>query len=549
MTVSVVSRLAEAPADGRIVLLGDPAQMPPDPRIAFVVRAGIPDDQRQALITAIETGAAVAPAATATSPQDPDEARRAQVAFSASRKLAAASDLAQTEAIAAQAIAEMLDCERATCLFYDGDDGSLWSEARSRAAGDDRIASAGLAGWSARTGLASEAAIAADDPRFFAPIDDPDGDGTDHLLVQPIIGADARVHAVLIAIRPARRPGFGTAERAVLGRFAALAAPLLDQLSIHVEGQQLLAEGDEAEQLFRAEAIEAATVAKLGDVVRAGPGWLTWSYWLLVVLLLGTTAFVCFGRVATYSSGPAVVRSKARTSITARTAGNVVDVLVAPGDRVAAGAVIAQLDDVDQRASVDRVAHEFESQLRNHMLDLLDANTEVTLRSLRQELDQARSALGERAIRTSTAGTISDVRVRTGQHVEPGDIAAATVNGDAGLEVVALLPGEDRPQLSAGMSLRLELDGYRYAYQILEIESVSSDVIAPSEARRVLGTDIAETLQIGGPVVVVRGRVALSSFDADGRTYQYHDGMFGRAEVRVHEERIIYAIIPGAKRF
>lgn len=546
---SVVARIDQAPVEGRIMVIGDPDQPLADPRIAFVVRAAIPDDQLQALIIAIATGSALATPGPAASPQDPNEARRAQLAFSASRKLAAASSLAQTEAIAAQTIAEMLDCDRAACLFYDGDDGSLWSEARMRATGDDRIASSGLAGWSARTGLASSAAIAGDDPRFSAPIDDPEGEGTDHILVQPILGADAKVHAILVAIRRARGQALGPVEVAVLARFAALAAPLLDQLSIHIESQQLLADGEDAEPLFRAEAVEAATVAKLGDVVRAGPGWLTWSYWLLVVLLLGTTALVIFGRVATYSSGPAVVRSKARTSITARTTGNVVEILVAPGDKVAAGAVVAQLDDVDQRATVDRLSHEFESQLRNHMLDLLDTNTEVTLRSLRQDLDQARSMLVERAIRTSTAGTISDIRVRTGQHVEPGDIAAAMVNGDAGLDVVALLPGEDRPQLSPGMSLRLELDGYRYAYQVLLIDSISEDVIAPNEARRVLGADIAETLQIAGPVVVVRGRLAGISFDANGRTYQYHDGMFGRAEVRVHEERIVYAIIPGAKRF
>lgn len=545
----VAARIEDAPADRRIILVGDPEQAPGDPRIAFVTRAALPDDQLQALIIAIATGSALAAPTPAASPQDPNEARRAQLAFSASRKLAAASDLAQTEAIVMQAVAEMLDCERAQCLFYDGDDGSLWSEARMRTSGDDRIASTGLAGWSARTGLASGAAIAGDDPRFHAAVDDPDGDATEHILVQPILGADAKVHAVLVAVRRARRQPLGPVEAAVLARFAALAAPLLDQLSIHVEGQQLLAEGDEQEPLFRAEAIEAATVAKLGDVVRAGPGWLTWSYWLLVVLLLGTTVFVIFGRVSTYSSGPAVVRSKARTSITARTAGNIVDVVVQPGDKVAAGATIAQLDDVDQRAGVDRISHEFETQLRNHMLDLGDANADSQLRSLRLELDLARSGLAERVIRTATAGTISDVRVRPGQHVEPGDIAAATVNGDAGLEVVALLPGEDRPQLAPGMAIRLELDGYRYAYQMLVIESVSADVIAPNEARRVLGADIAETLQIAGPVVVVRGKLAGSSFDADGRTYQYHDGMLGRAEIRVHEERIVYAIVPGAKRF
>ncbi|MEO8551106.1 MAG: hypothetical protein ABI678_14070, partial [Kofleriaceae bacterium] len=391
----VVTGIAQAPADRRIVVIGDPERPLNDPRVAFTVRAAIADDQLQALVIAIATGSALAAPGSAATPLDPREERRAQLAFAASRKLAAASDLAQTEAIASQAIAEMLDCERAACLFYDGDGGDLWSEIRMRATGDERVASCGLAGWSARTGLASSAAIAGDDPRFVAALDDPDGDGTDRILIQPIIGADSKVHAVLIAIRRARRPALGPVAAAALALFAALAAPLLDQLSIHVEGQQLLADGDESEPLFRAEAIEAATVAKLGDVVRAGSGWLTWSYWLLVVLLVGSVVLVIFGRVATYSSGPAVVRSKARTSITARTAGNVVEVMVAPGDKVAAGTVVAQLDDVDQRATVELITHEFETQLRNHMLDLADPTADSGLRTLRQELDSTRNALAE----------------------------------------------------------------------------------------------------------------------------------------------------------
>jgi multidrug resistance efflux pump len=333
----------------------------------------------------------------------------------------------------------------------------------------------------------------------------------------------------------------------LLARFAQLAAPLLDQLSTHVEGQQLLEEPEQA-QLFRAEAVQALTARNWGDVMRVSPSWVSWLYWALVALLLGSVAFLTFGTLATYSAGPAVIRSMARTSITSRTAGNVTAIEVVPGDRVAAGATIVRLDDVDQRAAVDRLRREFESQLRNHMADPADATADGSLRALRQQLDQARTALEERSIRVPVAGVISDIRVRPGQHVEPGDVAASTVDGSAALEVVALMPGEDRPQLAPGMGLRVELDGYRYAYQTLVIDSVSSDVIAPNEARRVLGAEVAESMKLGGPVVLVRGRLPSSAFEVDGRTYHYHDGMLGTAEVRVDEERIVYALFPGLRR-
>jgi multidrug efflux pump subunit AcrA (membrane-fusion protein) len=197
---------------------------------------------------------------------------------------------------------------------------------------------------------------------------------------------------------------------------------------------------------------------------------------------------------------------------------------------------------------VDRLTREFDAQLRNHMQDPGDQTADASLRSLRQQLDQARAALEERNIKASVAGVVSDLRVRPGQHVEPGDIAASIVDGSSDLEVIALLPGEDRPQLAAGMELRLELDGYRYAYQTLAIESVSSDVIAPNEARRVLGAEVAESMHVAGPVVVVRGRLTSNEFDVDDRVYNYHDGMLGTAEVRVDEQRIVYAIVPGLRR-
>jgi hypothetical protein len=139
--------------------------------------------------------------------------------------------------------------------------------------------------------------------------------------------------------------------------------------------------------------------------------------------------------------------------------------------------------------------------------------------------------------------------VRAGQHVEPGDVAASIVDGKGGLDVIALLPGEDRPQLAPGMDLRLELTGYRYAYQGLTIDSVSPDVIAPAEAKRVLGTEVAEGLQLPGSVVIVRGRLARPDFeDADGRTFAYHDGMLGTAEIQVRNERILYVLVPGLRK-
>jgi membrane fusion protein (multidrug efflux system) len=530
-----------------IVVIGEPAGVPPDTRIAHVFRRQLPPELVRPLLRCLVDRHPIHSHGE-QAPHDPVEARRVQQAFAASRRLAGASDLGTTEQIAADAVLELVDADRAYCLFHDADDGALWSEAKLRSAtGDDRRAIKGIAGWCARTGLAARTSNAAQDPRYSPDVDDPEPSA--QLLVQPVVGADGQVHAVLVAVRRARRSEFGDTEAGLLARFGELAAPLLDTLSIHVQSQAILEEAAGDPGIFRKEAIEAQTLPKWGDVVRVSPSWISWAYWLLVALLLGSVAFVAFGRVSTYSSGPAVVRSKARSVINARTGGTVASVERTPGDPVSAGEVIARLDDTDQRAAVDRLTREFESQLRNHMLDTSDPGAESSLRQLRLELETARTDLDQRVVRAKADGVLGDVRVHPGQHVEPGDIIASLVEGAGALEVYALLPGEDRPQLAPGMSLRFELAGYRYAYRTLTIDSVSSDVLSPGEAKRTLGPEVAEDLPLTGPVVLVKAKLPTADFEADGRTFHYHDGMIGAADVRVRSERIVFALIPGLRRF
>lgn len=530
-----------------IVAIGELAAIPADPRIAHVVRRQLPPEQLRPLLRCLIDRHPVRSNGD-VSPHDPVEARQAQRAFAATRRLAGASDLGSTEQIASDALLELVDADRAHCLFYDSGDGALWSEAKLRsAAGDDRRAIAGLAGWAARTGLAARTSNAGDDPRWAPEIDEPEP--TAQLLVHPVVGADGQVHAVLVAVRRARRSEFTDAEAALLARFAALSAPMLDQMSIHVESQAILEEAAGDPGIFRKEAMDAQALPSWGDVVRVSPAWIAWAYWVLVALLIGCAVFIVVGRVSTYSSGPAVVRSTARTTVTSRTSGTVASVEHTPGDPVAAGEVVARLDDTDQRAAVDRLGREFETQLRNHLLEPADTGTEASLQQLRLELESARTELDLRVIRARSDGMIGDVKVRIGQLVAPGDIVAS-ITGDVGsLEVIALMPGEDRPRLAPGMTLRFELLGYRFAYRALTIESVSADVLSPAEAKRLLGPEVADDLPLSGPVVVVKARLPSGEFESEGRTLQYHDGMAGAADVRVRTEPIIYALIPGLKRF
>jgi membrane fusion protein (multidrug efflux system) len=113
------------------------------------------------------------------------------------------------------------------------------------------------------------------------------------------------------------------------------------------------------------------------------------------------------------------------------------------------------------------------------------------------------------------------------------------------LSVVALLPGFDRPRLAVGMTLQIELPGYHKTREEAVIDTIGSQVIGPEEARKSLGDPIGDALPITGPVVIVRAHLTARTFEAGGRAYAFHDGMVGKAEVRVDHERLLRVLLPG----
>jgi len=97
------------------------------------------------------------------------------------------------------------------------------------------------------------------------------------------------------------------------------------------------------------------------------------------------------------------------------------------------------------------------------------------------------------------------------------------------------------------MPIRFEISGYRYAYQKLTVESVGEEVVGPSEARRYLGAEIGDSVQLTGPVVILKARLPRPTFQAEGRSYRFHNGMHGNAEVEVRSENILVTLVPGLK--
>jgi hypothetical protein len=456
------------------------------------------------------------------------------------RALALQAGLGERSEVLAEAAREAVDAQRAYCLLYDPHDDTLWT--RDRATGEERRDSAavGIASFVLRSGMGLLVPRAGRDSRYDREADDPEGDGSERLVAVPVRDEDGRVLAVLAAVRSAREAEFGTAQLEQLERLAGAAAPFLPP----PRPEEVL--GDDT--LFRREALERfQTLDEAHDPLHISPAWTRWTYWTLIAALVGALVFTVVGEVKEYASGLAVVWMGTRDDVTAEAPGTVGAVEVAPGQRVRAGQVLVRLHEAQEAAELARLDQEFELQLLNRLRDPSDTGAEQALIGLRTQRQLASERLGERTLRAPSDGVASDVRVRPGQYLAAGQQVLSIVRDQDRPTVVVLLPGEFRPLVRRGMPIRFEISGYRYAYQQLTVDSVGDEVVGPAEARRYLGAEIGDTVQPAGPVVILKARLPRPTFQAEGRSYRFHNGMHGNAEVEVRREKILLTLVPGLK--
>ena len=229
--------------------------------------------------------------------------------------------------------------------------------------------------------------------------------------------------------------------------------------------------------------------------------------------------------------------------------GPVTAVEVRPRDRVAAGDILVRFQSAREAAELARIEREWELQLVERLRDLSANPPAQALIGLRAERDLARARLDERVVRAPRAGIVGDVRCRRDQHVAAGDILLSLSGADSRPVLMAVLPGEHRPMLRAGMPLNLELRGYDHAPQRLIIASIADEVVGPEEAKRLLGPEVATAVPLNGPLVRVEAVFPGDTFEASGERYALHDGMWGAAEVPVRSESLLAALVPGLRAF
>jgi biotin carboxyl carrier protein len=277
----------------------------------------------------------------------------------------------------------------------------------------------------------------------------------------------------------------------------------------------------------------------------------TWTRWAVRVTMLVVAAGLVFAttaRVGEYAQGMAVVRREGRVMVTSAVSGTVQSLEAQPGRHVVAGQVLVRLDDAAQRAELQRVQREHQQRLVELLRTPADDARRERLAALDAQLQLAEARLRERTIIAPQPGLLSDVRVRPGQPVSPGDAVVSIEQDTARTVVVGLFPGHYRPLLSAADTrLYLELEGFPDGRHEVAVRSVADEVVGPAEAMRYLGRDREGALELRGPVVVVETVLPSDTFVADDTEYRVYDGMQGRLEAEVRSETLLEILVPALK--
>lgn len=464
--------------------------------------------------------------------------------------------LEELPVLACQILEQLLDVEQAECLLYDRPSETLWT--RTAGLGDERreSAAAGLVSFVVRTASPVCLDRVGADPRYESDADNDGGDPDQRFLAVPIVSnaAEARALGVLVALRAPSGVPFDNDDQAVLRMLAEQLAPAVDrcmqQVQLDQDEQQQATTPNGDDDLFRREALEHyfQDLGDQGHLLELSPRWTQWTYPLLLSVVLVALIYSAVASVHEYADGDAIVRVEGRDDITAPLAGTVSSIEVEPNQTVAAGDLLVRLYGAQEAAELERLEREFELGLLNRLRNPADPNIERALGALQARKRLAEARLEERSVRAPRSGVVSDVRVRRGQLLSPGEVILSLHGDDQELSIVAVFPGHYRPLIQLGMPIRLELQGYRFAYQQLKVDALTDEVFGPLEARRLLGPG-GDSIPLDGPVVLVYARLPSATFESDDRTYDYHDGISGRAEIRVRSERLLATLIPALENF
>ena len=300
--------------------------------------------------------------------------------------------------------------------------------------------------------------------------------------------------------------------------------------------------------LFRSEAIEEQRRSESpSSILNVSERWGSWIVGGMAALLLAFAGFLIFGTATEYAEGSAVVHSRGRIPVVANEAGTVAGIRLAPGIPVVPGDVIGTLYDHAELAEVQRLEHEYEDALVRLLRDPETPAAGAGLAGLRASSEQARAVLEERRLIVPVAGVLTDVRVRPGALVSPGQTVATVGSAAPGFEIVAAVPGNFRPLLVSGLPVVVELEQFLGSRFHLDAREISPEVISVGEARALMG-QLLPMADEGVALALVYADLPRVLTSSSGAEYPLYDGMRGTVRIPVREERFIVTLWPALGR-
>jgi membrane fusion protein, multidrug efflux system len=297
--------------------------------------------------------------------------------------------------------------------------------------------------------------------------------------------------------------------------------------------------------LFRQEALEHYSRPEVqGHLLNVQPLWARITFWIILVMGFTAGAGLALVDINDYATGPVLMQVRGLEEVTVTNQGRVSKVLVSRGQYVYVGQPLVELHSPVEEVEHNRAAQEFRTQLAAGLLDPLTTANRQALSSLRTQVELSEARLSERVLRAPTEGVVFDVRVRPNQYLSPGQVVASILTDGAEVFALAMVPGQYRPMLKPGQQIRLEVSGFPFVYQYLEVTSVSDELVGPNEMSRVLGPELGDAVPLQGPHVVIEAKLPRPTFDVDGRTYSYYTGMPGTAWVKVRARNGWMMLLP-----
>nr|MBP6633258.1 HlyD family efflux transporter periplasmic adaptor subunit [Kofleriaceae bacterium] len=363
----------------------------------------------------------------------------------------------------------------------------------------------------------------------------------ERVLVCPISGGTTA--GVLVALRRNDRPPFGPRELGALGAAAAQIGPLLGHYVAGHTERQAQASVD-AKSIYRPEALRHARDKNpAGALVQLSPRWVKYAYPAVLGLIVILVVIAALVQIPTYSSGTGVVLIGGE-AVSAPFGGTVDELKVERGQRVLPGDLILTLDAEVERKAYKNVEQVYRQQLRSFLFDTTDAGARSSLVSVKAQYQQAENALETKSVRARATGTIGDLRVQRGQPVGGGEQLATIVPDHAEPFVVAFLPGADAARLAVGMELQFELPNYRKSREMLPIFYVGSEAVSANEAQKEVGAVTAGSFGLPPNVIIVKARLTRTQFEAEGKVFEFKNGMTGAAEVKVASKSFLSSLLP-----